>query len=82
VLDEGLELDLPVEAAGVATRGLGVQVVPLDEDDAGTGCREVVGDGRAGDAATDDDDVGLELRPLHRRNYDPRRSQGEQSIAV
>jgi hypothetical protein len=59
--------------------------VPLDEDDAGTGFREVVGRGRARDAAADDDDVRLKsskLRPIHRRNYDPRRSQGEQSIAV
>ena len=51
--------DLGVDAAGVAARGLGVEVVALDQHDLDALAGEVVGRRAAGEPAADDQDVGL-----------------------
>ena len=58
LLEERLERDLGVDAAGVGARGQRVDLAALDQQHVGAAARQIVGDGGAGEAAADDQDVG------------------------
>ena len=54
---ELVDRDLEVEAARIRSRRLAVQLAPLDQHDLDSLLREVVGERRSGEAATDDEHV-------------------------
>ena len=56
---EGLMGNLGMDAAGIAARGLGVEIAALEQSDLDALAGEEIGRRRAGEPAADDQDIGL-----------------------
>ena len=69
LLEERLERDLGVDAAGVGAGRLRVELAALDQQHVGAAAGEIVGDGGAGEPAADHQDVGAHQAAARRFRF-------------